>query len=228
MLEKLFHLKENSTDIKKELLAGFTTFITMAYIIFVNPQMMSNAGMELGAVFVGTCLAAALACIAMGFFANWPIGLAPGMGLNAFFTFTVVGEMGYPWEIALGAVFIAGILFMIMSITRMRQWMLESIPMNLRIAMGCGVGLFIGFIGLKSGGIIVANEATLLSLGDIMHSETLLAVMSFLVIAILSIRNIPGAMLIGILTVTILGILMGMIEYRGIVSSPPEFASVFL
>ena len=228
MLEKLFHLKENSTDIKKELLAGFTTFITMAYIIFVNPQMMSNAGMELGAVFVGTCLAAAIACIAMGLFANWPIGLAPGMGLNAFFTFTVVGEMGYPWEIALGAVFIAGILFMIMSITRMRQWMLESIPMNLRIAMGCGVGLFIGFIGLKSGGIIVANEATLLSLGDIMHSETLLAVMSFLVIAILSIRNIPGAMLIGILTVTILGILMGMIEYRGIVSSPPEFASVFL
>ena len=168
MLEKLFHLKENSTDIKKELLAGFTTFITMAYIIFVNPQMMSSAGMELGAVFVGTCLAAALACIAMGLYANWPIGLAPGMGLNAFFTFTVVGEMGYSWEIALGAVFIAGILFMIMSITRMRQWMLESIPMNLRIAMGCGVGLFIGFIGLKSGGIIVANEATLLSLGDIM------------------------------------------------------------
>jgi len=228
MLEKLFHLKENSTDIKKELLAGFTTFITMAYIIFVNPQMMSSAGMELGAVFVGTCLAAALACIAMGLYANWPIGLAPGMGLNAFFTFTVVGEMGYSWEIALGAVFIAGILFMIMSITRMRQWMLESIPMNLRIAMGCGVGLFIGFIGLKSGGIIVANEATLLSLGDIMQSETLLAVMSFLVIAVLSIRNIPGAMLIGILTVTILGILMGMIEYRGIVSSPPEFASVFL
>jgi AGZA family xanthine/uracil permease-like MFS transporter len=228
MLEKLFHLKENSTDLKKELLAGFTTFITMAYIIFVNPQMMSSTGMELGAVFVGTCLAAALACIAMGFYANWPIGLAPGMGLNAFFTFTVVGEMGYSWEIALGAVFIAGILFMIMSITRMRQWMLESIPMNLRIAMGCGVGLFIGFIGLKSGGIIVANEATLLSLGDIMQSETLLAVMSFLVIAVLSIRNIPGAMLIGILTVTILGILMGMIEYRGIVSSPPEFASVFL
>ena len=228
MLEKLFHLKENSTDIKKELLAGFTTFITMAYIIFVNPQMMSSAGMELGAVFVGTCLAAALACIAMGLYANWPIGLAPGMGLNAFFTFTVVGEMGYSWEIALGAVFIAGILFMIMSITRMRQWMLESIPMNLRIAMGCGVGLFIGFIGLKSGGIIVANEATLLSLGDIMQSETLLAVMSFLVIAVLSIRNIPGAMLIGILMVTILGILMGMIEYRGIVSSPPEFASVFL
>ena len=107
MLEKLFHLKENSTDLKKELLAGFTTFITMAYIIFVNPQMMSSAGMELGAVFVGTCLAAALACIAMGLYANWPIGLAPGMGLNAFFTFTVVGEMGYSWEIALGAVFIA-------------------------------------------------------------------------------------------------------------------------
>ena len=161
----------------------------MAYIIFVNPQMMSMAGMDQGASFVGTCLAAAIACILMGLYANWPIGLAPGMGLNAFFTYTVVGEMGYSWEIALGAVFIAGILFWIMSITPVRQWMLESIPMNLRIAMGSGVGLFIGLIGLKNGGIIVPNEATLLSMGDFLRTETILSMLGFLLIAILAVRK---------------------------------------
>ena len=150
-LEQIFKLQDNNTTIKKEFLAGFTTFITMAYIIFVNPQMMSQSGMNEGAIFVGTCLAAALASIVMGLYANWPVGLAPGMGLNAFFTYTVVGQMGYSWEIALGAVFLAGILFFIMSITRLRRWMIDSIPLNLRIAMGSGVGLFIGFIGLKSG-----------------------------------------------------------------------------
>ena len=161
-LNQLFELEANNTNIKKEILGGFTTFITMAYIIFVNPQMMSATGMDLGAIFVGTCLAAALASFLMGFFANWPIGLAPGMGLNAFFTFTVVGEMGYSWEVALGAVFLAGILFFIMSITKLRGWMISSIPLNLRIAMGAGVGLFIGLIGLKNGGIIINNNATLL------------------------------------------------------------------
>ena len=147
-VEQFFKLKENNTNLRGELLGGFTSFITMGYIIFVNPQIMSLTGMDQGAVFVGTCLAAALACILMGLFANWPVGLAPGMGLNAFFTFTVVGEMGYSWEIALGAVFLAGVLFFLMSITRLRSWMIESIPLNLRIAMGSGVGLFIGFIGL--------------------------------------------------------------------------------
>ena len=136
ILEKTFDLKLNNTTVKKELLAGFTTFITMAYIIFVNPQMMAASGMDQGASFVGTCLAAAIACIAMGLYANWPVGLAPGMGLNAFFTYTVVNEMGYAWEIALGAVFLAGILFVIMSVTPLRRWMLDSIPLNLRIAMG--------------------------------------------------------------------------------------------
>ena len=153
-LSNFFKLAENNTDINRELMAGLTTFITMAYIIFVNPQLMASSGMDQGASFVGTCLAAALACLVMGIFANWPVGLAPGMGLNAFFTYTVVGDLGYSWEVALGAVFLAGILFFIMSITPLRQWMLESIPMNLRIAMGAGVGLFIGFIGLKNGGII--------------------------------------------------------------------------
>ena len=228
MLEKLFKLKESNTNIQTELLAGFTTFITMAYIIFVNPQMMSSTGMDLGASFVGTCVAAAIACIAMGFYSNWPIGLAPGMGLNAFFTYTVVGEMGYTWEIALGAVFLAGILFWIMSVTPIRQWMLESIPMNLRIAMGSGVGLFIGFIGLKNGGIIVSNEATLISIGDLMKVETMLAMLGFLLIAILAVRRIPGAILIGVMMVTLISIFVGIIQFQGLISYPPAFMPVFM
>ena len=228
MLEKLFKLKESNTNIQTELLAGFTTFITMAYIIFVNPQMMSSTGMDLGASFVGTCVAAAIACIAMGFYSNWPIGLAPGMGLNAFFTYTVVGEMGYTWEIALGAVFLAGILFWIMSVTPIRQWMLESIPMNLRIAMGSGVGLFIGFIGLKNGGIIVSNDATLISIGDLLKVETLLAMLGFLLIAILAVRRIPGAILIGVMMVTLISIFVGIIQFQGLISYPPAFMPVFM
>ena len=228
MLEKLFKLKESNTNIQTELLAGFTTFITMAYIIFVNPQMMSSTGMDLGASFVGTCVAAAIACIAMGFYSNWPIGLAPGMGLNAFCTYTVVGEMGYTWEIALGAVFLAGILFWVMSVTPLRQWMLESIPMNLRIAMGSGVGLFIGFIGLKNGGIIVSNEATLVSIGDLLKVETLLAMLGFLLIAILAVRRIPGAILIGVMMVTLISIFVGIIQFQGLISYPPAFMPVFM
>ena len=228
MLEKLFKLKESNTNIQTELLAGFTTFITMAYIIFVNPQMMSSTGMDLGASFVGTCVAAAIACIAMGFYSNWPVGLAPGMGLNAFFTYTVVGEMGYTWEIALGAVFLAGILFWIMSVTPLRQWMLESIPMNLRIAMGCGVGLFIGFIGLKNGGIIVSNDATLISIGDLLKAETALAMFGFLLIAILAIRKIPGAILIGVMMITLISIFIGIIQFQGLISYPPPFMPVFM
>mgnify|MGYP001307489566 FL=1 len=227
-LNQLFELEANNTNIKKEILGGFTTFITMAYIIFVNPQMMSATGMDLGAIFVGTCLAAALASFLMGFFANWPIGLAPGMGLNAFFTFTVVGEMGYSWEVALGAVFLAGILFFIMSITKLRGWMISSIPLNLRIAMGAGVGLFIGLIGLKNGGIIINNDATLLSLGDFTNIETLLSVAGFLIISALSVRKIPGAIIIGILSVTFIAFMLGLIEYNGIVSMPPDISPILL
>mgnify|MGYP002834315388 FL=1 len=190
--------------------------------------MMSSTGMDLGASFVGTCVAAAIACIAMGFYSNWPIGLAPGMGLNAFFTYTVVGEMGYTWEIALGAVFLAGILFWIMSVTPIRQWMLESIPMNLRIAMGSGVGLFIGFIGLKNGGIIVSNDATLISIGDLLKVETLLAMLGFLLIAILAVRRIPGAILIGVMMVTLISIFVGIIQFQGLISYPPAFMPVFM
>ena len=228
MLEKIFKLKNFNTDFKSEVLAGITTFITMAYIIFVNPQMMAASGMDIGASFVGTCIAASIACIAMGVYANWPVGLAPGMGLNAFFTYTVVGEMGYSWEVALGAVFLAGILFFIMSVTPLRQWMLESIPLNLRIAMGAGVGLFIGIIGLKSGGIITSNEATLLSMGDLTNPETILAMFSFLVIAVLSIRKIPGAIVIGIFLVTSIALALNLIKFNGIVSSPPSLMPVLL
>ena len=228
ILENFFKINELETNIQKELLAGFTTFVTMAYIIFVNPQIMSSAGMDQGAVFVGTCLAAALACILMGLFANWPIGLAPGMGLNAFFTFTVVGEMGYSWEIALGSVFLAGVLFFLISVTKLRSWMISSIPFNLRIAMGAGVGLFIGLIGLKNGGIIVSNQATLLSLGSFSNIETFLAAIGFLAISILSVRKIPGAIIIGILITTFIGLFLGLIEFNGLVSLPPEIAPTFM
>ena len=227
-LEKTFQLELNNTSIKQEFIAGFTTFITMAYIIFVNPQMMAASGMDLGASFVGTCIAAAIACFAMGFYSNWPVGLAPGMGLNAFFTYTVVGEMGYSWEVALGAVFLAGILFVIISVTPLRQWMLNSIPMNLRIAMGAGVGLFVGFIGLKTGGIIIQNEATFLSLGNFKDIETLLAALGFLLILVLAVRKVVGAIIIGVMVITISGLLLGLIQFNGIVSSPPDLKPILL
>ena len=228
MLEKIFHLESHNTSVKQEFLAGFTTFITMAYIIFVNPQMMASSGMDQGASFVGTCIAAAIACFAMGIYSNWPVGLAPGMGLNAFFTYTVVGEMGYSWEVALGAVFLAGILFVIMSITPLRKWMLDSIPLNLRIAMGSGVGLFIGFIGLKSGGIIVSNNATFLSLGNFLEIETLLSGLGFLLIAILAVRNVSGAIIIGVLSVTLLGVLLNLVQFQGFVAYPPDVSPIFM
>jgi AGZA family xanthine/uracil permease-like MFS transporter len=227
-LSNFFKLAENNTDVNRELMAGLTTFITMAYIIFVNPQLMASSGMDQGASFVGTCLAAALACLVMGIFANWPVGLAPGMGLNAFFTFTVVGEMGYSWQVALGAVMIAGVLFFLMSVTPLRRWMLDSIPVNLRIAMGSGVGLFIGFIGLKSGGIIVANGATFVSMGDLTNPETLMAALGFILIAGLSVRNVPGAIIIGVLTITLLALGLGFVEYQGLVAYPPDVSSTFL
>ena len=228
MLEKIFNLKANNTSIKKELLAGITTFITMSYIIFVNPQMMAESGMDYGASFVGTCIAASLACFFMGIYANWPVGLAPGMGLNAFFTYTVVGGMGYSWEIALGAVFWSGILFVIMSITPLRKWMLDGIPLNLRIAMGSGVGLFIGLIGLKNGGIISGNESTLLSLGDLNQFSVLLSILGFLIISILSIRKISGSIIIGIFTITSIAVFTGLEEFTGIVSLPPDPLPVFM
>ena len=228
LLERLFRLSEHDTKIRTEVLAGVTTFVTMAYIIFVNPQMMAAAGIDPGASFVATCLASALACIFMGLYANWPVGLAPGMGMNAFFTYTVVGSMGYSWQVGLGAVFLSGVLFVIISVTRLRRWMLNSIPMNLRLAMGCGVGLFIGFIGLQNGGLVVANPATILTLGDLTRPEPMLAAVGFLVIAGLGVRAVPGAIMLGILGMTVVGLLTGLVSYQGLVSAPPDMAATFL
>ena len=225
-MKKFFKLAESNTTVSIELSAGLTTFMAMAYIVFVNPQMMASAGMEQGASFVATCLAAALACFIVGLYANWPVGLAPGMGLNAFFTYTIVGELGYPWQTALGAVFIAGILFVVLTITRLREWMLVSIPWNLRIAMGAGIGLFVGMIGLKNGGIIIDHPATLLSLGNFQTTETLLAGLGFLAITGLATRQFPGAILIGIFLVTGVGLSIGAVQYQGIVSMPPSVAPV--
>ena len=225
---RYFKLREHDTDVRTELLAGVTTFVTMAYIIFVNPQMMASAGMDAGASFVATCLASMLACYLMGLYANWPVGLAPGMGLNAFFTFTVVADMGYSWQVALGAVFIAGVLFVVMSVTRLRRWMLDSIPIDMRIAMGAGVGLFIGFIGLKSGGIIAASDATFLTMGDLTQAGPLLAALGFILIAILSIRQVPGAIIIGIMVITLTALALGEVQYAGLVSAPPSLAPTFL
>ncbi len=225
-MERLFGLAKSGSSAGVELGAGLTTFMAMAYIAFVNPQMMANTGMDPGASFVATCLAAAIACFFMGLYANWPIGLAPGMGLNAFFTYTIVGDMGYPWQTALGAVFIAGILFVLLTITRLREWMLVSIPWNLRIAMGAGIGLFVGLIGLKNGGIIIDHPATLLSLGDFKVIETALAGLGFLIIISLAVRQFPGAILIGILAVTGIGWGLDVVQYQGIVSLPPSVMPV--
>ncbi|MCK7596105.1 NCS2 family permease [Microbulbifer sp. CAU 1566] len=227
-MDRIFKLSEHKTTVKTELVAGLTTFFTMAYVIFVNPNIMAAAGVDHGAAFVATCIGAALACFLMGLYANWPVGLAPGMGLNAFFTYTVVGEMGYSWQIALGAVFISGVLFMIMSLSRIREWLLNSIPLSLRFAMGAGVGLFLGLIGLKTAGIVVANPATLLSMGSFSNPSALLAALCFLLIAILSYRKMFGAILFSMLGVTALGWMFGLVEYQGLVSAPPSLAPTWM
>ena len=227
-LERIFKLRQHGSSVKIELIAGLTTFVTMAYIIFVNPNVMAAAGLDHGAAFVATCLGAALGCLLMGFYANWPVGLAPGMGLNAFFTYTVVGEMGYTWQVALGAVFLSGILFMIMSLSRIREWLLNSIPMSLRFAMGAGVGLFLGLIGLKTAGIVVDSPATLVTMGSFGEPSTLLAAICFLLIAVLSHRNVFGAILLSMLVVTGIGWSMGLVEYSGVVSLPPSLAPTWL
>ncbi|MCU7995718.1 NCS2 family permease [Shewanella glacialipiscicola] len=228
MLEKLFKLKQNQTSLKQEAIAGLTTFMTMAYIIFVNPMMLADAGMDHGAVFVATCLAAAVGCLVMGLMANYPIALAPGMGLNAFFTYTVVGEMGYSWETALGAVFLSGICFLILSLVRIREWIVNSIPMSLRIGIAAGIGLFLALIGLKSAGIVVANPATLVTLGDITAFPAVMAVLGFFLIIALVQRGMKSAVMLSILIITGLGLIFGDVQYNGIVSMPPSIMPTFM
>ena len=228
MLEKLFKLKQNQTSLKQEAVAGLTTFMTMAYIIFVNPMMLADAGMDHGAVFVATCLAAAVGCLVMGLMANYPIALAPGMGLNAFFTYTVVGEMGYSWETALGAVFLSGICFLILSLVRIREWIVNSIPMSLRIGIAAGIGLFLALIGLKSAGIVVASPATLVTLGDITAFPAVMAVLGFFLIIAMVQRGMKSAVILSILIITGLGLVFGDVQYHGIVSMPPSIMPTFL
>lgn len=228
MLQRYFELDRHGTTVRTELVAGLTTFMTMAYIIFVNPQILAEAGMDRGAVFVATCLAAAFASAFMGLYANYPIALAPGMGLNAYFTYSVVKGMGHSWETALGAVFISGILFLIVSLTRIREWVIDSIPLSLKLAIAAGIGMFLAIIGLKSAGIIQANPATLVSIGDLKHIPVALAVVGFMLMVALDARRVPGAIIIGILAVTAAGIALGISSFGGIVSMPPSIAPVFM
>ncbi|SIP90596.1 putative MFS transporter, AGZA family, xanthine/uracil permease [Marinobacterium stanieri] len=224
MLDKLFKLSEHQTSVKTEVVAGLTTFLTMAYIIFVNPSMLAAAGMDSGAVFVATCLAAAIGCFVMGFWANYPIALAPGMGLNAFFSFTVVGQMGYSWETALGAVFISGVCFFLLSIFRIREWIINSIPLSLKGGIGAGIGLFLGFIGLKNAGIVTDNQATLVTIGDMSQWGAIMACLGFIIIATLYYRRITGSVMIGILAITLISLATGHVEFNGIASAPPSLA----
>jgi adenine/guanine/hypoxanthine permease len=200
----------------------------MAYIIFVNPKILSSAGMDGNAVFVATCLAAAIGSAVMGLWANWPIAMAPGMGLNAFFAFTVVGKLGYTWQQALGAVFISGVVFLLLSLTGVRRWLIAGIPHSMRSAIAAGIGLFLALIAMKSAGMVVANPATYVSLGDLTSTGVLLSVLGFFVIASLDALKVPGAILIGILLVTFAAILTGVSQFSGIVSAPPSIAPTFL
>ncbi|MGB3812639.1 MAG: NCS2 family permease [Shinella sp.] len=228
MFERLFKLSEHGTTVRTEVIAGLTTFLTMSYIIFVNPDILSTTGMDRDAVFVATCLAAALGSIVMATVANWPIGMAPGMGLNAFFAFTVVASLGFTWQQALGAVFISGIIFVILTVTGVRSWLIAGIPHSLRSAIAAGIGLFLGIIALKSSGIVVDNPATLVGLGDLKQTGPLLAILGFFTIAVLDSLRVKGAILIGILVVTVLSWILGVSEFRGIVSAPPSILPTFL
>ncbi|GAB2718763.1 NCS2 family permease [Halomonas garicola] len=228
ILDSHFKLAEHGTDIKTEVIAGVTTFLTMAYIIFVNPSILSEAGMDYGAVFVATCLAAAIGCLIMGIWANYPIAQAPGMGLNAFFTYTVVLGMGYTWEAALGAVFFSGLCFFLLGILRVREWIINSIPLTLRLGIAAGIGLFLAMIALKNAGIVVANPATFVALGDLTEPAAIYALAGFFVITALAYLRVTGAVLIGILGVTLIATLLGHNEYGGLVSMPPSIAPTFM
>tara|TARA_R110001583_G_scaffold10698_6_gene49144 strand:- start:13742 stop:15043 length:1302 start_codon:yes stop_codon:yes gene_type:complete len=228
MLEKLFKLSEQKTSLKTEVIAGFTTFLTMAYIIFVNPSMLSATQMDPGAVFVATCLAAAVGCFIMGFYANYPVALAPGMGLNAFFSYVVVLDMGYTWQVALGAVFLSGVCFTLLSLFKIREWIINSIPLPMRKGIAAGIGLFLALIALKNAGIVVDNPATLVSLGDLTQLPAALASLGFFLIIALAHYRVKGGVMIAILSVTAIGLILGDVQYSGIVSMPPSIAPTFM
>ena len=228
LLDRQFGLTANGTTVRTEFVAGVTTFLTMVYIVFVNPDILSNAGMDRGAVFVATCLAAAISTLIMALYANYPIALAPGMGLNAFFAFTLVLGYKYTWQQALAFVFISGVLALIITATRLRETIITAIPQNLKLAVSAGVGLFLGIIALQQSGIVVDHPATLVTLGNLKEWPPVLALAGFVLIVVLNSRKILGGTLIGILAVTLAGLALGIVNYGGIVSMPPSLAPTFL
>lgn len=227
MLEKLFGFDRNVTRVRTEVLAGITTFLTMAYILAVNPNILSATGMDKGALFTTTVIASAFATLLMAFYAKLPFGLAPGMGLNAFFAYTVCLTLGYTWQFALTAVLIEGIIFILLTVTNLREKIVDAIPVTLKNAIGAGIGLFISFIGLQNAGIIVNNDATLISMGNITSGPALLGMIGLVVTSILLVKGVRGALLFGILITTLIGIPMGITKFDGIFSTPPSIEPIF-
>lgn len=226
-LATFFQLRQNNTSIKTETFAAISTFLTMSYIIFVNPSVLSQTGMPPAAVFVATCLAAAIGSFMMGAFANYPIVLAPGMGLNAYFTYSVVLGSGNSWQVGLGAVFISGCIFLALSILPIREYLIQSIPKSQKIAIVTGIGLFLGMIGFKNAGLIQGHSATLLTLGNLHRPETLLAILGFFLMVGLDALNVTGAVVISILSISILGISLGYGTFYGVFSMPPSLMPTF-
>jgi AGZA family xanthine/uracil permease-like MFS transporter len=227
-LDRTFGLAAQGTSVPTELRAGVATFLTMAYIMFVNPAILQQAGMNHGAVFVATCLAAAVGSLIMGLYANYPIALAPGMGLNAYFAFTVVPELGGNWQLALGCVFVSGLLFFALSLSPLRAWLIDAIPMNLKLGIAAGIGLFLALVGLQNAGIIAGDPVTLVTLGDLGKPQAWLAATGFFLIAGLAVRNVTGAIIIGVLAVTAAAVAFGLEPWHGIAAMPPSIAPTFL
>ena len=228
MLTKIFGFNPKETKIRTEIMAGVTTFLTMAYILAVNPNILGDTGMDKGALFTTTALMAGLATIFMGVYAKLPLALAPGMGLNAFFAYSVCLVMGHSWQFALTAVFLEGILFILLTITNLREKIVEVLPDTLKKAISAGIGLYIAFIGLKSADIIVDNPATLVSLGKISEGSALLGIIGIVVTSILLVKNIKGALLIGIIATTLIGIPLGVTQFNGVLSAPPSIEPIFM
>lgn len=224
-LDRFFGLTEQHSSIRQEVMAGVTTFLAMAYITVVNPSILSDAGMDFGAVFVATCLAAAIGTAIMGLYANYPVAQAPGMGQNAFFTYGIVLGMGHSWQSALGAVFVSGLIFILLSVLPVREWLINAIPRSLKLGISAGIGFFLGIIALSGSGVIVSNEATIVGLGDLTEMPALLMLFGFVVIAALSARRVTGAVVIGMLLVTVLGWATGAAEFAGVVSTPPSLST---
>jgi len=227
-LGKYFKLQELNTNIRTELIAGATTFMTMAYVIFVNPSMISKTGMDFGAAMMATCISAAIATIMMGLYVNYPIALAPGMGQNAFFTYTVCLTMGISWQTALGCVFVEGVIFILLTFTQFRQMLITAIPASVRYGIACGIGLLIAFIGLIDAGVIVAHPATLVTLGDVASVPAMIALFGLVASAVMLVKNVKGALLWGIIITAVAAMPFGIVKYHGVVSAPPSMAPTFL